>query len=220
MSRVLVVSDQHRPFEHPQYLKFCKDVYAKYKCTRVVNIGDEWDNCALSRFEQDPEGLTALQEYEAAIQASKPWYKAFPKMDIVESNHGLRPFKKASSAGIPKTYLRGYREFMQAPKTWNWYPRIEIDGVTYFHGEPFNGEKAHITAMTKHRCSVVIGHIHAYAGVNYSKAFKDQLFAMNVGCGINDKTYPFRYAKDMAARPILGCGVVIDGREAFFIPME
>lgn len=218
-ARVLVISDQHRPFEHPQYLAFCKDIAKKHRCTRVVNIGDEWDHAALSRFDKDPDGMSGKDEYEAAIQASKPWYKTFPKMELCESNHGLRPFKTALKAGLSKVYLKTYREFMEAPVGWTWHSRIIIDGVLYFHGEPFAGERGHINAMIKNRCSVVMGHVHSFAGVNYSKAYKDQLFAMNVGCGINDSTYAFSYNTNTAARPVLGCGVVLEGKEAIFVPM-
>ena len=219
MHNVLILGDQHRPFEHPDYLKFCKDTYKRYNCNKVVNIGDEWDNCALSRFDKDPEGMTAKDEYEAALDASKAWYKAFPTQQVVESNHGLRPFKTAFVAGLPKVYMKSYSEFTKAPKGWTWHTHVVIDGVLYFHGEPFSGESGHIRAMMKHRRSVVIGHIHAFAGVNYSQSAHDQLFAMNVGCGINDKTFPFNYAKNQATRPVLGCGVVLKGKEAIFVPM-
>lgn len=218
-NNVLVVGDQHRPFEHPQYLKFCKDTYKRFGCNKVINIGDEWDNCALSRFSLDPDGKSPRDEYDAAVEASKPWYKAFPNMTVVESNHGLRPYKKAFEAGIPHLFMRSYRDYMKAPKTWKWVPRVELDGVAYFHGEPFGGQNGHINAMVKNRMSVVIGHIHCFGGVSYSKSPANQLFAMNVGCGIDDTTYPFKYAKEQAVRPTLGCGVVLGGKEAIFVPM-
>lgn len=219
MSRVIVIGDQHRPYEHPDYLRFIRDTKARFKCDIIINIGDEVDNCALSRYEADPDGKSAKDELEAAIQESKKWYKAFPNMKLVESNHGLRPFKKAYSAGLPKAYLKSYAEFMQAPKGWTWYPKIILDKVLYFHGEPFSGENGAKSAAKAHRISTVIGHIHSWASVSYMKSFRDEIFAMNVGCGIDETKPAFNYAKDNARRPSLGCGVVLDGREALFIPM-
>ena len=35
---------------------------------------------------------------------------------------------------------------------------------------------------------------------------------MNVGCGIDAKAYAFNYGKDSRKKPILSCGVVIDGK--------
>lgn len=220
MSTVIAIGDQHRPFEHPDYLRFILDTKKRFKANKVVNLGDEWDQAALSRYDSDPDGLSAGDEMLAAIEASLPWYKAFPEMDILESNHGVRPFKRAFRAGIPRAYMRDYREFTQAPKGWKWHKRLIVDNVLYFHGEPFSGEKAAVNAASKNRMSVVIGHVHTHGGVQYHKTYRDEIFGLNVGCGIDDKTYPFKYAQDQATRPTLGCGVIIDGREAFFVPMK
>ncbi len=200
-------------------MKFIQDTKRRFRCDVTVNIGDEWDHCALSRFEPNPDGMSPGLEYEQAVESSRKWYKAFPKMLLVESNHGLRPFKKAYSAGIPAVYLRGYQDFMKAPKGWEWHPKLIIDNVLYFHGEPFSGENAAKTAAKAHRMSTVIGHVHSFAGVGYMKSFKDEIFGLNVGCGIDETQPAFNYAKDNARRPSLGCGVVLEGREAFFCPM-
>lgn len=46
------------------------------------------------------------------------------------------------------------------------------------------------------------------------------IFGMNVGCLIDIKAYAMAYGKHCPRRPCLGAGVVIDGKTAFFIPME
>jgi hypothetical protein len=44
---------------------------------------------------------------------------------------------------------------------------------------------------------------------------------MNVGSGIDRKTYAFEYGRDFKKKPIIGCGVVTDnGRFAQFFPMD
>ena len=40
---VLVISDLHIPYHHPQAFDFLKALKAKYKPDHVVNIGDELD---------------------------------------------------------------------------------------------------------------------------------------------------------------------------------
>lgn len=219
-SCVGVIGDLHHPFCHPNYLEFVKDTCRRFKVTRPVCAGDEWDNCALSDYDDDPDGMSPGDERLAALEASMPWYKAFPKLDLLESNHGLRPFKKAFRAGIPRAYIRSYREFMEAPIGWAWHKRLILQNVLYIHGEPHNGQSAAINACKANRISTVIGHVHAFAGVNYSRTHKDEIFGLNVGCGINEKAYAFHYADAIPARPTLGMGIIKDGKEAFFVPMN
>jgi calcineurin-like phosphoesterase family protein len=220
MSRVIEIGDIHEPFGHPDYLDFIKDTKRRFRCDTVICAGDEVDNCALSRYEQNPDGMGPGEEHVAAVVAMQKWYKAFPNLLLLESNHGMRPFKKAYSAGLPAAYLKSYSEFMEAPRGWEWHRRIIVDDVLYFHGEPFSGKDAAMNAAVKNRMSSAIGHVHAFGGVQYNHNFKDEIFGLNVGCGIDDKTYPFKYAQDNATRPTLGCGVILDGREAFFVPMR
>jgi hypothetical protein len=129
MSRVLAVPDLHHPFCHKHALEFVLDVKARFKCDTVVQLGDELDMAALSRYDSDPDGMSAGDELKAAKVSLKPWFKAIPKLKLVESNHTIRPFKKAFSAGIPKAYLKSYSEFLDAPSGWSWEPRLFIDGV-------------------------------------------------------------------------------------------
>lgn len=220
MSRVLAIGDTHFPWVHPDYLAFLKDTQKRFRCDTVIHCGDEWDQAGLSRFDKDPDGVSPAEEYRQALEISKVWYKAFPRVGVLESNHGIRPFKKAFSAGIPTAYLRGYKDYMKAPAGWEWFPRLIVDNVLYFHGEPFGGENAASNASKQHRMSCVIGHVHAYAGVRYAKSFRDEIFGLNVGCGIDESAPAFNYAKDNARRPSIGCGVIIDGREAFYVPMQ
>lgn len=224
MSVAVCIGDQHRPFEHPHYLEFILDTADRFRDPKkkliYVNEGDEWDQCALGKWDNDPDGMSAGDEFKAALEASRKWYKAIPSMDLLESNHGVRPFKAAFRAGLPKVYMKPYKMFMEAPGGWNWHKRLIVDGVLHFHGEPFSGVNGAINAAIKNRMSTSIGHIHTFGGVQYSRTYKDQIFGLNVGCGIDDKAYAFKYAQDMANRPTLGCGVIIDGREAFFVPMK
>jgi hypothetical protein len=46
------------------------------------------------------------------------------------------------------------------------------------------------------------------------------VFGLAVGCGIDMRRLQFLYSKPFPRKPILGCGVVIDGTRAFFEPMQ
>lgn len=43
---------------------------------------------------------------------------------------------------------------------------------------------------------------------------------MNVGCGLDITAYAMAYAKPFPVRPVLGCGVVLDGSYATFEIMD
>ena len=64
------------------------------------------------------------------------------------------------------------------------------------------------------------GHTHANAGVFWMASPNDMIFGMNVGCGVDSEHLAMRYGKKYIGKPTLGCGIVINGKEASFIPMH
>jgi hypothetical protein len=218
--RTLVISDLQSPFHHQDALPFLLSVSDKYRCNNFVCIGDETDNSTISTsFVQDPDGIGFKEEFGQALDFLKKMYKLWPKMSVCISNHGIRPFKKAFNAGLPSIFLKSYEEFLEAPPGWRWADEFEFDGVRYVHGDGVAGQLGHIKMAEKARISTCIGHIHSYGGVNYLNNYKGQLiWAMNVGCLIDVKSYAFKYGKHFLHKPTLGCGIVLDGIP-FFIPM-
>lgn len=181
-------------------------------------MGDEVDQSKLSiKYTAGPDGLSAGEELEESIKALKPFYKRFPETFVLESNHTARIFKKAFAAGIPRGYLKTYKEFLKAPIGWNWLPELCIDGALYTHGESYN-QTSWKTGMDVNYESIVIGHLHAGGGVIYRKNRKGLFWALNTGF-LGDINAPcFDYGKHSKNKPTLGCGVIIDG-VGQFIPM-
>ena len=66
--------------------------------------------------------------------------------------------------------------------------------------------------------STVIGHFHAQAGVKWWANPEFRVFGLAVGCGIDASRMQFEYGRKITAKPILGCGVVLGGRQAYFEP--
>lgn len=209
--KVLVISDTQDPFSHPDYLPFLKAVSKKHKVDEIVHVGDEVDFHALSFFDPDPDGFSPGHELQAAIVNLKKLYKVFPTVKVCVSNHTARPLRKAFKYGLPKAFLKDYSEFLQAPKGWRWADYWEVDGIRYQHGEGYSGPQGALKAALTNMQSTVIGHIHAHAGVLYSANPKHLIFGMNVGCLINKDAYAFAYGKHIPSKPIISCGVVIDG---------
>lgn len=218
--RVLVWPDTHCPWEHPSALEFLCKIREKYKCDRVINLGDEIDSAAMSvKWPFNPDMPSASHELELAIESLERFYKEFPVVDIVESNHGMRIFKKARVSGLPSMVIRRYEEILKYPKNWTYHTDgIEIEKVYYFHGEGLNGG-SWMRSHQRFKQSVVHGHLHSNAGVIYSQNRKNKFFVMNAGCLIDPFHKAFDYGKHFIEKPVIGCGVVIDGEEALFIPM-
>lgn len=219
MSRVLVIADTQNPFEHGDYLRFLKAVSKKYTTNAVVHVGDEVDAHALGDWDKDPDGMSAGDELKQAVKSLKRFYTAFPEVKVCTSNHTARIFRRAFKAGIPTAYLRDYSEFLEAPKGWRWAGKWEIDGVVYEHGLGYSGAMGAMKAAMDNMKPTVIGHLHSDAGIHYWANSERLLFGMNVGSGIDRNKYAFAYGKMFKKKPILSCGVVIDGVPSL-IPMQ
>lgn len=219
---VLAIPDLQAPFEHVDALPFVKAVRSAYKPTTIVCLGDEADKHALSEYGNDPDGMTAGLELHNCVEHLRPWYKAFPSVAVCISNHTERIFRKAYKCGIPKGYLKSYREFLEAPDDWHWRDQWEYDGVIYEHGHSFgggNGRTAGFQLPLHNGKSTVFGHFHSSAGIQYLANESERLWwGFNAGCLIDKKQYAFRYGSKTKAKPVLGCAI-IDHGIPFFIPM-
>jgi hypothetical protein len=208
---VLAISDLQYPFAHRDHLDFLKAVADKYSPTRVVCIGDEADFHSLSAYTHDPDGYSSGDEYRATLKDLHKLYQVFPRVVSLESNHTSRPFRKAFEAGIPKLFIRPYREFLEAPVGWSWKEREEIDGVLYEHGLGMTGQYAHLRAALANMQSTVMGHLHANFGVEYAANRKVLVFGMAIGCLMDSDSYASAYGKVFKRKPILGTGIVVRG---------
>jgi hypothetical protein len=177
------------------------------------------DAHALSFYDHDPDGLSAEDEAQKAYDMIQRWYRSFPMAKVCIGNHDARHMRTANKNGIPSRYIRNYNEIW-GTRSWDWALQHRIDRVLYEHGTGSSGKDAAFNRAMAQRCSLVMGHIHSYAGVKYNANPFDRIFGMNVGCGLDIDAYAFNYAKDFVVRPVLGCGIVIDGQIATFVPMR
>jgi hypothetical protein len=214
-----VIPDLQAPFHHKSSIPFLLAVADRYQPTKVVSIGDEVDQHALSRYPHDPDGLSAGAEYKQATRFMRELYDCFPEVRACYSNHTDRIFRKAFEAGIPRAYLRSIREFMGAPDTWEWRSEWRICDIIFTHGDSAKGTQPHKLLAQSNLCSTVIGHHHSTPGTAYIANRSKVIFGMNVGCLIDRDAYAFHYTKYNRYQPVLGCGVVMHGVPQF-IPMQ
>lgn len=220
MAKVLVVSDTHFPFAHEQYLRFIKDARDKHKPDVICHIGDVVDqHSAAPNYDSDPNGRSTGDEMVESLEHTRLWHKTFPKALVCIGNHDKRHITAARKAGLNDRYLKDFAEVWETP-SWKWALSHEIDGVRYEHGTGSSGKNAAINRAIEHRQSTVIGHVHAWAGTLYHANNHSVIFGLNVGAGIDLRAYAFEYGVDYVVRPMLGCGLVVDGEAGLFIPMK
>ena len=211
---VLVIGDLHEPFCLDGYLEHCIETYNKYKCNEVVFIGDIIDNHASSYHETDPDGHSAGQELKMAIQRIKQWYSAFPKATVIIGNHDRLIMRKAYSSGLSKLWIKDYAEVLGTPG-WTFTDSIEIDNVLYIHGE---GGTAR-ARVRRDLQSIVQGHLHSQAYIDWCVGAKFKLFGMQTGCGIDHRSYAMAYGKE-GPKPAIACGVILQGEVPINIMMN
>lgn len=208
----LIISDLQHPFAHKDAYDFLKAVNKKYKPNLVYCIGDEADFHNLSKWVKNPDGLGAVEEYNAMIKEMKKLYRLFPVCKVCISNHTSRPFRKAFDAGIPSIFLKTYQEFMQAPKTWKWAQEWTTKfGTLLVHGDGLaGGANRGLKALQSRMKSIIYGHWHTEAAIKYFANQDSLLFAMAVGCLIDHKKYAFVYQKLNPTKPILTVGLLVN----------
>ena len=207
-----MISDLHAPYNHVDAIKFLEAIKDKYQPDRIINIGDEIDNHAMSFHPSDASLYSAGDELKKAREVIWQLETLFPKMTVIESNHGSLAYRKAKVAGIPKEILRPYKSILDV-KHWKWVPHLEIklpNGQPCFfvHGLSANTR----TLMTSKMMSAVQGHYHEKFEIVFAGNGERLNFGMTVGCLIDDNSLAFHYNKVFAKRPIIGCGLIIDSQ--------
>lgn len=215
MARVLVIGDLHCPADHDDYFGFVKEVRKKYRTDITVLIGDIVDLESISTHGKNPELPAAADEYNLAKARVKRWHNEYRKSKVVIGNHDKRIHKKAFKEGIPSLYLRSYNELYDTAG-WDWNNNHVIDGVLYSHGDGWSSQYPAFNAAKSMMQSVVSGHTHSKASINWFRGHNDNLiFGMNVGSGVDQEHPALIYSEKHLSRGIHSCGVVIDGKQAY-----
>lgn len=210
---VLVISDLHIPYHHPDAFDFLKALKKKYKPDLIVNIGDELDHHAISMHEHNPDLLSAGDELKASRVYIRELEQIFPEMSLVHSNHSSLVYRRALKYGLPKDYLRSYNEFLGVGKGWTWVDDLTItlsDNSRCFftHGLSANV----LQVAMQYGMNTVQGHYHTKFSIGYYSNPDALIWGMQVGCLIHQKSMAFDYAKNFKSRFVVGCGMIIEGQ--------
>ena len=214
-NNILIIGDLHAPFNLPNYLEFCLEQQKKFKCGTVVFIGDVIDNHYSSYHESDPDGMSAGDELDVAINELQKYYKVFPKASVIIGNHDRLVYRKAFTGGVSKRWIKEYKEVLRVPN-WDFVESLDLFDVNINHGE---GGTAR-AKMKKELQSQIQGHLHSDLYVDYIVGKNFRIFGMQVGCGIDNKSYAMAYGKHFK-KPAIGCGVLLNkGTLPIVIPMQ
>jgi len=212
---ILVIGDLHAPFTLPKYLAFCREQQEIYNCGTVVFIGDIIDNHYSSYHETDPDGYSAGQELDRAIEMVSDWYYTFPKATVIIGNHDRLVYRKAFSSGVSKRWIREYKDVLNT-KGWDFVENIELFDINFNHGEGGTAKNRMKTELQ----SQVQGHLHSQLYVEYAVGANFIVFGMQVSCGVDIKSYAMAYGKNYR-KSAIGCGVVLNkGTLPIAIPMK
>lgn len=220
-ARTLVIGDMHAPVCRKDYIPFLKKTASKYNTNRTIMIGDLVDWHSISFHDKEYSMRDPEKEYADALKQVQRLYKVFPEVTWLIGNHDALTQRQANLVGLPISSLQSYAELWKVTG-WEVIPRfgsiIEND-VLYQHGDRGKGGLFPALANAKEEhISVVQGHYHMAAGVQFTANNRHRLFGMQVGCGIDVKSAAMNYGIKFNRKPIIGCGVVIGG-VPYFEPM-
>lgn len=215
-----IISDTHFPFQHKNYLSFIYNTFNKFQVNTIIHIGDIVDGSAWNMWEKDADNFNGGKEAEEAQKCIDELFKTFPDGRLTMGNHDDLISRRMLKHSIPKKFYKTFEEAWNFPKGWTTHSHVEIDNVLYLHGTGKSGANSTLSFMQDYRQSVVTGHTHSSGGINYRASYKELCFALNVGCLIDVNNMAYNYGKHFSKKPTLGCGIVVEGKHGFFIPMD
>jgi len=211
-SAIYCISDPHFPYHHPQTFDFHKAVKRKYKPDRVICLGDELDNHKGSFHTHDPDLPSWEDELENGIACIKTLESIFPKMDVLESNHGSLWFRQAKAVGLPRRLLKSYEEVL-GTKQWKWHFDLTVrmsngKDVYFHHAKSVN---CLLASKAVGMCAVQ-GHHHQLFSIQYWCNGRGLYWGMQLPCMADKDSLAQAYGKNNLHRPIVGCGIILNGQ--------
>ena len=219
--KIGIVGDTHSPVMLAGYPEWCMDVFDQWGVEKIIHVGDLADFHAASFHDSEIGFFDVVSEMEAAKEQIQHMAEVFgPDVEVLIGNHDANLSRKMKSIGLDPALLRTPEDIWGID--WKFHPRytkLVLDEVCYMHGDQGKGGKTPALAKAEGEwMSVVCGHHHSAAGVWYGCNANTRYFGMNVGCGVDQKSAVMAYGASFSAKPMLGCGVVIDGTP-YFEPM-
>jgi hypothetical protein len=210
---VLTIGDIHSPYHHKDVLRFLEAIKEQYNPDRVVNLGDEADNHAISFHQSDPSLFSATKELIETQKFLRKLEGIFPEMLIVKSNHGSLIHRRVVAAGLPAGVIKSYNDIYGVGDGWQW--KFDFT-LTMSNRQPVyfvHMKSANAMQVSKNMgMNIVQGHYHSKASIHYWANPRNLFWGMQLGCLFDIKSMAYAYNKAQKDRPILTAGIIIDGQ--------
>jgi hypothetical protein len=210
--RILVIGDTHFPYHHTDTFPFLIKLKKLYKPDTVIHIGDEmdWHSINVSHV-INPDLPSPADELEIGRSLCQQLEKIFPKLTLLESNHGSMIMRRAMAKGMSKWFIKDYNEILQVNSDWKWKEKyiIETKKGRICFAHQFCKDIAKAVRETSQSC--VQGHFHTVSEIKYVGNDFHLNWGMSVGCMIDKKSLAMAYMKVNISKPILSCGLITDG---------
>ena len=209
----LIIGDLHIPFHHVDSWRWLTAIKKKYlnKQSIVLSIGDEVDGHAISFHDKDPGiPFSPSSELESCIETihmKGGLHELFPKLILLDSNHGSLVFRRAKKGGLPLHYLKELKDVYETPK-WSWYDEVYLktrQGNIYVcHGRSSASGKL----AGSLGCSTIQGHYHGKFGVTWYSNGSQSRFCCYTGCLVDSKSLAMSYGRLHLQKPIMGSTLI------------
>lgn len=224
--KILVTSDIHFPYEHPDTFQFIQDVLDlhEHQFDLHIDVGDIVDFHAFSNWDKRPDLHGASEELSRAreqIARFTELLNGIPHRGVI-GNHCDRIRRKATAKGIPAEVLRPLEDILGVPWKLEEYFKLDLP----MHGTKktrqlyivHDGGSDLRKEVVRGNMNMIAGHYHYTAYVDFQVTANDLVWGLQMPCLI-DKTSPaFAYAKRQIKRPIIGCAI-IDSGYPHLVPM-
>jgi len=209
--KILVIGDTHFPYSHPECIEFLAKLNKYYKPDTVVHIGDEADYHSQNFHGVDPDLPSAFDELEVTKSWIKRLEKIFPKMTLLESNHGSLVLRRAVASKMSRRFIKPYNDILEVNKKWEWKDKhiIKTDKNTICFAHQFSKDIAKAVKETSMCC--VQGHFHTVSEVKFVANDYALNRGISTGCLVNKDSLSMAYMKVNVAKPILSCALITDG---------
>lgn len=220
--RILVLGDIHFPYANERALKWAVSLVRELKPTRIVQIGDLYDQYSFSRFTRRNLEMPEQELSRARDKAVLLWRTltgSGARCYQILGNHDLRIIKRAqerlpeAQKLVQKSVLELYR-FKGVITVEDDRDELKIGNISFHHG--------YLSRLGDHMrlfgASTVVGHSHT-GGVVFEQRNGEALWELNAGYLADETSEPLRYRPTKTSKWTLGVGF-IDTNGPRFIPYK
>lgn len=216
--KVLFISDTHIPYSVKFYLDFLSHLKDTFKPDIVIHGGDEVDFHAISFHKSVGELFSSGHELDKAIiEIQEGLHRLFPKLYLLESNHGSLVTRRLKFEGIPVRVLKPLNELYEVPQ-WEWHDKILLrtNGGKVLVSHGMSGIAGAWMKMSG--CSTVEFHYHTKFHATWFQTIMGPRFSMHCGCLADRESMAMAYAKSNMAEFMNGTGALRANGEPVLFP--